>query len=192
MYEVFQQYLDDKISLTEEQSARIRSAAILKKLRKKQYLLQEGDVWRYHAFITKGCLRTYAVDDKGLEHIIYFAIENWWTGDKASLLTQQPSQYNIDAVEDSEIILFSTEQFDAICKEIPVFNDLINNIIQKSLIANQQRVHTTISFTAEQKYVNFLEKYPGLANRIPQSMIASYLGITPETLSRIRKQLNNH
>jgi CRP-like cAMP-binding protein len=186
MFEVFKKYLDNKISLTDQESDRIKSLSIIKKLRKKQYLLQEGDTWKYHAFITAGCMRTYSVDEKGLEHIIYFGIENWWIGDKESLMFNQPSKYNIDAVEDSEVVLFTNSNFELICKEIPAFSDLMNAIMQRSFVASQSRIQATISYTAEEKYLNFLNKYPGFAMRIPQSMIASYLGITPETLSRVR------
>ena len=186
MFEIFRKYIEGRISLTEEQFGRLQGLCIIKKLRKKQYLLQEGDTWKYHAFITKGCMRTYSIDEKGLEHIIYFGIENWWIGDKESLLFNQPSKYNIDAVEDSEVVLFTDPNFNLACKEIPAFNDMINNILQRSFANSQSRIQAAISYTAEEKYLNFLSKYPGFATRIPQSMIASYLGITPETLSRVR------
>lgn len=186
MYNIFQQYLDQKISLSNDEKELIRSVSILKKLRKKQYLLQEGDVWKYHAFITKGCMRTYAVDDKGLEHIIYFGIENWWIGDRESLFTHTPSKLNIDAIEDSEVVLFTNPNFEMICAKIPSFRDMIHAIISKSLNVNQNRVLSNISKTAEEKYVDFIQRYADFAIRIPQSMIASYLGIKPETLSRIR------
>ena len=131
-------------------------------------------------------MRTYSIDEKGLEHIIYFGIENWWIGDKESLMYNQPSKYNIDAVEDSEVVLFTDPNFNLACAAIPAFNDMINNILQRSFANSQSRIQAAISFTAEEKYLNFLHKYPGFAARIPQSMIASYLGITPETLSRVR------
>lgn len=188
MFEVFRKYVAGKISLTDEQFDRIQLLCVIKKLRKKQYLLQEGDTWKYHAFITRGCLRTYSVDEKGQEHIIYFSIENWWTGDKESLMLNQPSKYNIDAVEDCEVVLFTNSNFELICREIPPFNDMVNVILQRSFVASQSRIHAAISYTAEEKYLNFINKYPGFATRIPQSMIASYLGISPETLSRVRSQ----
>ncbi len=188
MYEVFQQYLDDKVTLTQEEKDRIRSVAVIKKIRKRQYLLQEGDVWKYDAFITKGCLRTYAIDEKGNEHIMSFSIENWWTGDRESLLSAQPSRFNIDAIEDSELVLFTHNNFVLLCQEIPAFNEMVNAILQRSFVAAQNRIQAALSYTAEEKYLNFVKKYPGFAVRIPQSMIASYLGMTPETLSRIRTQ----
>ena len=160
----------------------------VKRLRKRQYLLQDGDVWKYNAFVTKGCLRTYTVDEKGNEHIVNFAVENWWTGDRESLQTGHPSIYNIDALEDAEVVLISKANFDTLCKSIPAFNDLVNSILQKSFIAAQNRIHTFISLTAEEKYKKFIEKYPHLLMRVPQGMIASHLGITAETLSRIRKK----
>ncbi|NCD70112.1 Crp/Fnr family transcriptional regulator [Mucilaginibacter agri] len=187
MFEVFRKYLDSRISLTDEQFDRITSVATLKKLRKKQYLLQQGDVWRFNAFIQKGCVRVYTVDDKGLEHVLSFAQENWWTGDRESLLTGNPAKFNVDAIEDSEIVLIAKPDFDLICKEIPVFNDMVHDIIQRSFVASQNRIHASISYTAEEKYLDFVKKYPDFAVRIPQHMIASYLGVTAETLSRVRK-----
>lgn len=188
MYEVFQHYLDQKITLTPQETEKIRSCAVVKKLRKRQYLLQEGDVWKYDAFITKGCVRTYSIDEKGVEHIMGFAIENWWTGDRESLLSGQPSRYNIDAIEDSELVLFTHANFEMLCRDISAFNNMIHQILQRSFIAQQNRIQAALSYTAEEKYLQFIDKYSDFAVRIPQSMIASYLGITPETLSRIRKQ----
>lgn len=187
MFEVFRKYLDSRIVLTDEQFDRIASFATQKKLRKKQYLLEQGDVWRNNAFIQKGCVRVYNVDDNGLEHTLSFAIENWWTGDRESLLTGKPAKFNIEALEDSEIVLINKPDFDLICKEIPAFNEMVHDIIQKSFVAAQNRIHASISFTAEEKYLDFIKKYPDFANRIPQHIIASYLGVTAETLSRVRK-----
>lgn len=186
MYEVFKAYLDSKISLNEEQHEWIYSKSVVKKLRKKQYLLQEGDIWKYHSFVSKGLVRTYSVDEKGIEHIIAFAMENWWTGDRESLLSGQPSRFNIDSIEDSEIVLFEKEKFEAICREIPAFNDMVNILIDRSFVASQKRIHDGISTPVEERYANFVQRYPFFAARVPQNMIASYLGMTRETLSRVR------
>lgn len=188
MYKVFQDYIEEKASLSLTESERIRSLAVIKKLRKKQYLLQEGEVWKYNAFISKGCLRTYSVDDKGNEHVIGLGVECWWIGDRESLLTEMPSRYNIDAIEDSELVLFTKSNFNLLTTEIPAFNEMVNAILQRSFIASQNRINASLSMTAEEKYLNFQSKYSVFANRIPQAMIASFLGMTPETLSRIRKQ----
>jgi CRP-like cAMP-binding protein len=186
--EVFKQYIRSKSKVTEEDLTKIVAACQIKRLRKRQYLLQEGDIWKFNAFVTKGCVRTYTLDDKGNEHIINFAVENWWTGDRESLTSGEPSIFNIDALEDSEVVLIPKKSFDQLCELIPAFNDLINGILQKSFIVAQNRIHTFISLSAEEKYLKFLEKFPHLPMRVPQGMIASYLGITPETLSRIRNQ----
>lgn len=187
MIAVFREYLKEKANYTEQELDVIVAAAVIRKVRRRQYLLQQGDVWKHNAFVTKGCLRTYTVDEKGAEHIINFAVENWWIGDRESLRTGEPSIYNIDAIEDTEVALLSKEAYDTLCVEIPAFNDMVNAILEKSFRVSQHRIHTFISLTAEEKYRNFLERLPHLATRLPQSMIASYLGMTAETLSRIRK-----
>jgi CRP-like cAMP-binding protein len=188
MFEIFKEYISQKTTLTEAEYAKIEAVCIYKKLRKRQYLLQEGDVWKYNAFITKGLVRFYSVDESGRENIVSFAKENWWTGDRASLLTGEPSKNNIDAIEDTELVLITKTNFDRLCLEIPALNDMVNAIINKSFITSQNRIHSAISFTAEKKYLDFVQKYPDLSLRVPQAMIASYLGITPETLSRVRKE----
>jgi CRP/FNR family transcriptional regulator len=190
MYEVFQKYLDCKIALSSEQSEWIKSLCVLKRLRKHQYLLQEGDICKQHAFVTKGCLRSYSVDKGGMEHIVKFAAEHWWIGDRDSLLSGEPAKLNIDAVEHSEVVLISRNDFDLICQQVPAFNNMVNNLLQCAYNASQNRVLASISLSACEKYEYFLQRYPDLALRLPQSMIASYLGISPETLSRVRNQVN--
>jgi len=189
MFEVFRKYLAGKITLTDEEYAFIKSVSIFKKLRKKQYLLQEGDIWRYNAFVCQGCLRTYRVDDKGLEHILYFSIENWWTGDRESLTTGTPSKSNVDAIEDSVVLLILNEDFEAIKSKIPAFRELTESLIEKSFAASQNRIHSVISQSVEERYLNFINNYPAVAKRVPQHMLASYLGISAETLSRTRNAI---
>ncbi len=167
----------------------IRAVCIEKKLRKKQFLLQEGDRWNYNAFVCRGFLKTFSVDSSGQEHIMNFSPENYWSGDRESLMNGSPSQFNIDAIENSEVILIKKEDFDFLCQKIPQLNHLVNTILQKSFVVSQNRIHSSISLSAEEKYQDFLQRFPSIANRIPQHMIAAYIGITPETLTRIRSNV---
>ena len=186
MFDVFINYLKSKFTLTDEQVILIQSVCHLKKLRKRQYLLQEGDVWRFNAFIQKGLVRTYRVDDKGQEHIIQFSSENWWAGDRYSYLSETAARCNIDAIEESEIVLITKADYDMLLETIPALNTFARMLLERTFVAAQNRIHADISFTAEEKYHEFLKTHPTLINRVPQHMIASYLGLSPETLSRVR------
>ena len=188
MFDIFRRYLEGKISLTDQDYELIESVSLFKKLRKRQYLLQAGDVSRFNTFVCKGFLRYYYVDEKGQEHIMQFVPENHWTGDRESMDSGLPSKYNIDAIEDSEILLLKKEDFEMIRKTIPSFNDFVNKTLLKNLVVLQERIHVSISLSAEEKYSNFISKYPSITNRVPLHMIASYLGVSAETLSRIRSQ----
>jgi CRP-like cAMP-binding protein len=190
MLSTLHKYLIDKIILSEEEMLMIDSVVIIKKLRKKQFLIQEGEIWKYNAFVSSGLIKTFSVDKEGKEHILNFSPENHWFGDRESLTNGTPSRFNIDAIEDSEVILIKKEDFEMLCSKIPALNNLVNSLLQKSFLVSQNRIHTSISLSAEEKYQNFLDTYSFLVNRIPQHMIAAYLGITPETITRARR--NNH
>jgi CRP-like cAMP-binding protein len=188
MIDIFRKYLADKITLIDQEFQLIESVIVFKKLRKRQYFLQEGDVCRFSAFVCKGLLRYYYVDKKGQEHIMQFAPENYWISDRESMASGMPSKYNIDAIEDSEILLLKKEDFEMIRKAIPAFNDFVNETLKKNVMALQERIHVSISLSAEEKYSNFTSKYPAINNRVPLHMVASYLGVSAETLSRVRSQ----
>lgn len=160
-----------------------------KKLRKKQYFLQEGDICKYFGFILSGSMRQYTVDDKGAEHIIQLAIENWWVGDRESWTMSTPSLYNIDAWEDTELLLLSHDTALELLRRFPAFAETKKIMDDRNNIANQRRITSAISATAEKRYTTFVECYPILLERFPQHMIASYLGIAKDTLSRIKRQL---
>lgn len=188
MFDTFRKYLEDKIALTNQDFEFIESVSSFKKLRKRQYLLQEGDVCRFNAFVCSGFLRYYYVDEKGQEHIMQFAPENYWTGDRESMDSGLPSKYNVDAIEDSEVLLLKKEDFELIRKTVPAFNDFVNKMLQKNVLVLQERIHVSLSLSAEEKYSNFISKYPSISNRVPLHMVASYLGVSAETLSRVRSQ----
>jgi CRP-like cAMP-binding protein len=189
MFEPLYLYIENysSLTLTPAEKELISHTFKLKRLRKKQYYLQEGDVSKYVGFLIKGAMRMYSVDHKGHEHIIRFGVENWWMGDYESYNLHTPSRYNIDAVEDSELLTISGNQMQELVAEVPAVDAMIKLLDQRSNIAGQNRVHTAISLTAEERYQHLQETYPAFIQRFPQNMIASYLGISPETLSRIRK-----
>jgi CRP-like cAMP-binding protein len=158
-----------------------------KKLRKRQYFLQEGDVCKNIGFIVKGSARTFTVDDKGHEHILKLSLENWWLADFESFYLLTPSRFNIEALENLEVLQSTNAQIEEYLKHIPAFSAMANVISQNYTIANQKRMQTAMSYTAEERYEDLISNYPQFLQRFPQNMIASYLGLSPETLSRIRK-----
>jgi CRP-like cAMP-binding protein len=189
MFEVLFQKFDEKIELTEEEKEISRKFFVPKKLRRRQYLLQEGDVCKYIAFVEKGLLRYYSINDKGHENIIQFAFEGWWISDQFSFLTGEPSTYNIDALEDCELVLLTKAAEDEMLEKIPKLERYFRILLQNSLIATQKRLVSSLSQSAEERYNELISVCPEtLPHRIPQHMLASFLGITPETFSRIRKQ----
>jgi CRP-like cAMP-binding protein len=189
MYELLYKKITELISISEEEFNFCKTLFLPKKLRKKQYLLQEGDVCKYNAFVSKGLLRSYTIDNKGTEHILQFAFEGWWIGDIYSFLTEKPSLFNIEALEECELLLLTKPSMELLFEKIPAFERYFRILIQNNLIATQKRLMGTLSESAEEKYTNLINNFPGCLQRVPQHMIASYLGITRETLSRIRSQI---
>ncbi len=190
MYEILIENIFKKIVLNNDEQQLLKTFFIPKKLRKKQCLLQEGDVSKYLAFVEKGILRSYTVDEKGGEHIAEFAFEGWWIGDQFSFLTGEPSTYNIDALEDCELLLLTKQAEEQMLEKIPKMERFFRLLLQNHLIATQGRLVSSLSNSAEEKYKQLVNACPTIPQRVPQHMLASFLGITPETLSRLRKQIS--
>jgi CRP-like cAMP-binding protein len=190
MHDSLIKYINSYIStpLTKTQIELIEDTFVPKRIRKKQHILQEGEVCKYAAFIVKGAMRQYSIDDKGVEHIVHLYIENWWACDRESFIMLTPSIYNIDAWEDTDVLLMTKADYVNLSKSIPAMIEMSRNLDDRNYIATQKRLNSTISFSAEKRYEDFVSYYPKLVQRFPQHIIASYLGITKETLSRIRKQ----
>ena len=190
MYEVLFENISKKIDLTTEEQQLLQTFFIPKKLRKKQYLLQEGDASKYLAFVEKGMLRSYTVDEKGIEHIAEFAFEGWWISDMYGFISGEPSSYNIDALEDCELLLLTRQAEEQMLEKVPKLERYFRILLQNNVIQSQRRIVSSLSHTAEEKYNRLVEAYPSIPQRVPQHMMASFLGITPETLSRLRKQIS--
>ncbi|HRN57222.1 MAG TPA: Crp/Fnr family transcriptional regulator [Agriterribacter sp.] len=189
MYDLFFEKMAEKVTLTAGQQDIIKQYLTPKKIRKNQYLLQEGDVAKYAAFVEKGALRAYSVDEKGAEHIIQFAFEGWTISDMYSFMTGNPATYNIDALEDSELVLIGKSAQEEILKRVPGYEVYTRLQITGAYMAMQQRITSMLSLSLEERYINLTRLYPNLIQRVPQRMIASYMGLTPETLSRVRRKI---
>jgi len=189
MFEVFFSHICAKIPLTEEEMETIKTFFIHKKLRKRQYLLQEGDTCKYLSFVEKGLLRSYNIDEKGIEHMNLFAWEGWWTSDMYSFLSGEKSVFNIDAIEDSELLMITLTNFEEMTLKVPIMDRYFRILFQNSLVTKDRRLVSSNTHTAEEKYIELAESSPEIIQRIPQNLIASYLGLAPETLSRIKKNI---
>jgi len=161
----------------------------VKKFLKGQFVVQNGEICKYENFVLSGCLRSFYIDNDGLEHVIMFAVENWWTADLGSFITQKPSDLNVQCLENSEIIQIHYNDLQKLYFEIPKLERFFRIIIQKAFVAAQKRIVSNFSMDATDRYIQFREQYHDIEQRVPQYMIASYLGITKEFLSKIRNKL---
>ena len=189
MYEVLTRSFLAKASFSEEDLQKCKNYFVPKKIRKRQYVLQEGDVCIKSVFIERGSLYSCTIDDKGTQHVIQFAFEGWWIGDLYSFLTSEPSKMNIEALEDSDVLTIERQDHFKLLSEVPKYETYYRILFQDAYVALQRRVSSTIGLTAEEKYQRLINQYHAFINRVPLHLIASYLGVSPETLSRIRKQM---
>ncbi|WP_286770047.1 Crp/Fnr family transcriptional regulator [Sphingobacterium sp. 40-24] len=181
-------YFNNLIPLNDEETELVSAYFKPRLYRKRQYVLQEGDVCNHFNFVIRGCLRMYKVDEKGNSHIIQFASENWWLTNIGSFHERKPSELNIDALEDTMVLQISYDNLIALYIQVAKFDRIFRVLIENSFVTLQNRLLQNISSTAEDRYNSFIEVYPHLSNRLPQTQIASFLGITPEFLSRLRNR----
>lgn len=189
MFDFLHAKMLEVVPLTTEEFDQCKTFFMPKKLRKKRFLFEEGEVCRYTAFVEKGTLKHYKVDDKGTEHILQFALEGWWVADLYSFFTQVPSIYNVEAIEDCELLLITKNSWEEMLTAVPRLERFFRILLQNNLIATQKRLMGAFSETAEEKYLKLINHFPDVLQRVPQHMIASYLGVTRETLSRVRSTI---
>ena len=188
MADILKQHIQKFTEITDEQFAEVRSYFTLKRIAKKENLLVEGQTCKAHYFVLKGILRKFFVNNKGVEHTTEFAIENWWMTDHFSIIQQSPSHFFIQAVEKAELLSISGESYDKLLRTHPVMETYFRHIYQRAYAAAQMRIKFQYEHTREELYHHFRKSQPDFLQRVPQYLIASYLGFTPEYLSEIRKK----
>ncbi|HOY16688.1 MAG TPA: Crp/Fnr family transcriptional regulator [Haliscomenobacter sp.] len=181
--------LQQYIPLSERDQQLIIACLRERKVKKGQFLVHEGAVSRCTNFVNEGSVRTYFIDLNGQEHIVQFAIEGWWISDLNSFILQVPATFNVQAIEDSVILELPFESLELLYEQIPKLERYFRIVTQRAFVAFQQRIVQNISMTAEDRYLAFQQKYPKIELRIPQRLVASYLGISAEFLSKIKKRL---
>ena len=188
MFEALYEYLEKAHPLSTADKEIIHDIFIPKNLLKGEFLLREGDLLKYGAFVCKGFLRSYVIDNKGKEHIIQFAPENWWISDKGAGGEGTKASCFIDAIEDSDILLIDRAGHFKMLEKVAAYSTSFQAGMQKRSAAKDKRIVHSLTADAEERYNDFLQTYPSIAQRVPQHMLASYLGVAPETLSRVRKK----
>ena len=183
------EHFSNYLPLSDSEILELESKLIEKKVKRRQFILQEGDVCKHYTFVVNGCFKMYKVDNKGLEHNLQFSIENAWIADIGSFYSNKPSELYIEALEQSTILQIAKPDLLYLYSQYPKFDRNFRVLIENAFISLQKRVLQNISSTAEERYLDFLKNYPNLFNRISNVQIASYIGVTPEFLSKIRKSI---
>lgn len=182
-------HLNKLVSISTDDTIKLLASAKVTNLKKKSHLFLEGEIAKYVGFVNQGCLRYYRLDEKGDEHIIYFATEGWWIGDLSSFYSGKPSLFNLHALEDCELFLYSRESFEKVRAELSAFDQYVKIAHAKATDARVQSMTSQRFESAESRYLKLLHGFPDIFQRVPQHYIASYLGIQPQSLSRIRKKI---
>ena len=181
-------YIQQRVTLSETDKAFIKQRFTLRNIKRKTYFLREGDLGFEQAFIIAGTMRVFYIDGKAQEHVLYFGFKDWWIGDLASFELRSPSQLNVQALEDTWVLAFTHDGIDEIFQQIPQMERLFRMMAQRTLAVLQKRLFLTVSASAEERYLALIERHPSIEQLVPQHQIASYLGILPESLSRMKKQ----
>lgn len=189
MTEPLQKHIREYVNISDEKLEKYCNAFTYRKIKKKQFLLTEGSICDFEGFVVSGCFKVFHTDRNAAEQILYFAIENWWISDIDSFINRIPSKLTIQALEDSEILLISKMDKEQLYQEMPEVERLMRLKFQSSIIALQRRIIDNLSKSSEERYTEFLKKYPQIAHRLTNIQIAAYLGVTPESLSRVRKKI---
>ena len=183
-------YFNQLLELDDAEKSILNEVFTEQRIKRRQFILQEGDICKLNTFVVEGCFKMYLVDGDGKEHNLQFAVENWWIGDISSFHSEKPTKLYIEAIENSVILQIRKEDQLRLFVEFPKFNRIFRVITENALVASQRRTLQNIGSTAEERYLDFIERYPHFLNRISNVQIASYLGMTPEFLSTIRKRLS--
>ena len=189
MFEAINQNVCRYAAFSSEELATFNQLLAHKSIAKKQFLLHEGDVCRFEAYIVKGCIKSYFIDSNGFEVILTFGIEDWWVSDIDSFCTQQPSRMFIETIEDSELLLLTHQTKEQLLTKIPKFERVFRLMVQRHLASYQERLFADHAKTAQERYEYFLAKYPYISQRIPQHLIAASLGITPAYMRDIMRRV---
>ena len=190
MYTQIDKFVSKCIELNEKELDYFHSLLKFKKIKKKQFLLKAGEVCDFEGYVNKGCVRVYFIDEKGAEVDLFFAVEDWWVSDLASFTNQKPADLFIQTIEDCEILMIDYRSKEKLFEKVPKFERMFRIMMQRSYDNTIRRLISTISQPAEERYLAFIKKYPTIPQRVPQHLIAAYLGISPEFLSKVRKKLS--
>ncbi|SFC16225.1 cAMP-binding domain of CRP or a regulatory subunit of cAMP-dependent protein kinases [Flexibacter flexilis DSM 6793] len=185
MSELFRQHIEKIVPLTDQEFALVSSFFVKKKLKKHQFLVQAGELAPYDFWVEKGLLRAYLLEENGKEQILQFAMEDWWITDYQAHFSAQPATLNVDCLEDCQVLCISQEDKDRLCAQLQKFEHFFRKKSNAGYVALQKRILSLLTDQAHERYQQFLSLYPSIIQRVPKKYIASYLGVSRETLSRL-------
>ena len=188
MREQIEKYFNRYVTFNNDEITLIYEKLIVKAFQKKEFLLKENSVCKYYYFITKGLVRSFYIDNKGNEKITLFALDNWWVTNMESFIKKTPSTQYIQAIEDTTVLCISKKELDDLYLKVPKLERLFRIITENMLIANLRKTDIFLQMKSSERYFNFVKSLPNFVQRVPQYMVASYLEITPEYLSELRRQ----